>query len=452
VFRKLGPYDHGINQNAKKYNKYGNYKMKLYPLASIAIVLGVFITGCSFEECIDAITTLESCEATSDPTICDLQSEVVKTAFSFQCAMEKEKSDIFSTQSEGAACSWDWQCNYDSGFLCLSGTCSHLPIGDRCDLPSVGYNSLSGFEKQATLMALHVDSEPTAIDDFSGALFALHRVVDFVLPKFGAEKITDSMTQTCDVLPEPSIKQVHALGTLASADWVIENSQYSGLFEEGSIPALIRFSIANPVLGVSLPSFIPNLEFIPGISIKLLVDGRESGNIVAMDSLAGQGPDRNFFLKPFYNDFSHNAPASELPASKARYAKNVINQEVMKTVGIRFQETLHLIGDDSITPFHRPVHSLAEYRRDGSTVVDPNSPDYLVFRTTAEINDNSTIVDSTAEIDFREKLSAIQSGTPIFDIFAVKDGIENRIGYVRITSVPTPSIWADRQFFVQHTR
>ncbi|OUS24790.1 hypothetical protein A9Q99_23645 [Gammaproteobacteria bacterium 45_16_T64] len=426
--------------------------MKLYPLASIAIVLGVFVTGCSLEECTEAITTLANCEATSDPTVCDLQSEAVNTAFSLQCTMDKEKSDIFSTQPEDASCSWDWQCNYDSGFLCLSGTCSHLPIDDRCDLPSEEYNSLSGRQKQAALMALHVDSEPTAVNDFNGALLALHRVADFVIPKFGAEKITDSMTQTCDVLPEPSIKQVHALGSLASADWIIEDSQYSGLFEQGSIPALIRFSIANPVLGVSLPSFIPNLEFIPGISIKLLVDGRESGNIVAMDSLAGQGSDRNFFLNPFYNDFSHNAPTSEFPASKARYANNVINHEVMKTVGIRFQETLHLIGDDSTTPFHRPVHSLAEYRGDGSAVVDPNSPDYLVFRATADINDNSTVVDSTTEIDFREKLSAIQNGTPIFDIFAVEDGIENKIGYIKITSVPTPSLWADRQFFVQHTR
>ena len=418
-------------------------------LALVALALGC--NADSPDPCQEAIEILASCDEDGDPTVCASDSEAATLAFSAECSGNSDKADLFGHGAIGESCSWDWQCSFDSGLQCIDEQCNHLVDADPCALPDAEFQSKSGRDKQGQLFALHEASPSVALDDFSAALAALTRVAGMVAPH-GATKITATFTHTCDVFAEAEVKRVHALGIFAKADLVITEDRYTGLLAEGRVPALIRFSIANPVLGVSLPSFIPDLEFIPGIGIKLLVDGRPSENIVAMDSLAGQGDDHNYFLHDFSNNFSHHAPTSSLPESKERYATNVINRETMSLVGDRFSQALAFVNSGDQSPFHRPMRSLADVSANGGDVQAARSPDHLVFRASESVRSLPKVIASEREIDFRDKLRHIPTGTAVFDIIAVERGEETTIGIVELTSPLRTSQWADREFFVQHSR
>lgn len=73
---------------------------------------------------------------------------------------------------------------------------------------------------------------------------------------------------------------------------IFNNSIYSGIFKNGSSsPALIRLSMAK---------HDPD-NFILGLALKVLIDGKASQNIVAMNSWDGQGKDKNVFANPMSN-------------------------------------------------------------------------------------------------------------------------------------------------------
>ncbi len=111
---------------------------------------------------------------------------------------------------------------------------------------------------------------------------------------------------------------------------------------------LVRFSIANPVgINLNINQKSLSLEFIPGLGMKFLVDGRKSVDLLAMESLAGQGDDQNFFKYEFSPDFSAHAPAdfnTGLGQDKkdiiARYEHNPVNHHVMNLVGKRFTQVI----------------------------------------------------------------------------------------------------------------
>lgn len=70
------------------------------------------------------------------------------------------------------------------------------------------------------------------------------------------------------------------------------NSTFTGIFKAGSSsPAIIRLSVAKQD---------PD-HFLPGLALKVLIDGKASQNIIAMFSLDGQGKDKNFFANTFWN-------------------------------------------------------------------------------------------------------------------------------------------------------
>ena len=424
-------------------------------MRSVIPVLSLAVLGaCGSEEldCARAFEIISSCDHDSDPDVCGDDAPAVQLFDSGECGTLGEKGDVLGNRSLGEACTFRWQCDLGSGLTCLEGVCNRFDIEEPCALPAGDYMGLTPDQKLDVLFSLHEASPTVRLDAFGEALFALERVLDFLVRPRGAEKIVHTLTRSCDVFAEPTTKRVHALGTVAKARLVFTgDSPYTGLLAPGAIPALIRFSIANPVTGVSLPELIPDLEFIPGIGIKLFVDGRESESILAMNSLAGQGDVHNYFLHDFTNNFSAHAPRSNDPAISERYEANPVNHEVMAHVGARFHEALKMVhGGDGAVPFHRPINRLARVRVDGTDVADPVSPDWLVFRPTADVRSNQTVVNSDPTVDFREKLANLGAGDHVFEILAVTGGVEKFIGFLELDSAPRPSEWGDHELFIQH--
>lgn len=438
----------------------------MFPLVLLAPLLSACaMTDGQELDCDAARDILAGCGDGSDPAVCGDDAPAATLLSSGECTTSGGKADLLGNAGYGDACTWDWQCGFDQGLICQAGHCTHEQIESPCSLPTPDYLAMTAEQKQEALFTLHERSPavPTfghgALEDAHAALFA---VSSFVLPPNGAKSITHTFTRSCDVFAEPQTKQVHALGTVAEAHLRIDDdSPFTGLFAPGEVvPALIRFSIANPVIAplanlsdeLDFDLMPPRLlEFIPGIGIKLFVDGRQSENILAMDSLAGQGSDHNYFLHDFTNNFTAHAPDSEDPEIRARYEKNPVNHHVMCEVGKRFVEALHLVGvTDNELPFHRPVTGLARVRVDGTDVANPFSPDWLVFAPSSEVLNNPVATDSEPGVDFRDKLASLHAGTVVFDIFAVTGGIQRHIGVLELESTPSPSEWGDHNLFMQH--
>ena len=93
-------------------------------------------------------------------------------------------------------------------------------------------------------------------------------------------------------------KTIHAQGVVGKVKWEnLGGHSYTGMFR-GADTGYVRLSEAAPT-----DTKTPNLK--PGMGVKLLRDGADSANFVAMYSVDGQ-PTLNFFA----NDFSNHIPAS----------------------------------------------------------------------------------------------------------------------------------------------
>jgi len=91
-------------------------------------------------------------------------------------------------------------------------------------------------------------------------------------------------------------KTIHAQGVVSKIEWVSSgNHPYTGMFK-GADTGYIRMSIAKPE-----DTKTPNLA--PGMGVKLLRDGVDSANFVAMYGVDGQDS-----LNWFANDFSNHIP------------------------------------------------------------------------------------------------------------------------------------------------
>ena len=92
------------------------------------------------------------------------------------------------------------------------------------------------------------------------------------------------------------------MGVVGTAEWrSVGDHGYSGVFT-GSQNVIIRMSLA------SQPD-PDELKTTPGIAIKFLRDGVDSGNMVAMFSVDGQ-QSWNYFK----NNFTNHIPALDSPA------------------------------------------------------------------------------------------------------------------------------------------
>ena len=96
------------------------------------------------------------------------------------------------------------------------------------------------------------------------------------------------------------MKYIHTVGTVGQVEWRdLGGHSYSGMFS-GNSNGVVRFSLAKEPAP-------PALNTAPGMGLKLLRDGMDSANLVAMYSVNGQ-ESWNFFK----NDFTTHVPDADI--------------------------------------------------------------------------------------------------------------------------------------------
>jgi hypothetical protein len=254
---------------------------------------------------------------------------------------------------------------------------------------------------------------------------------------YGATKIASLFTECLDptfeeesdVLPDGRLKVIHTVGIIAKAEFVpISGHPYTGMLKSGNTNVLLRLSTAKAYDTSDTTPQGAFENFVPGLSLKFLVDGKPSTNQVAMYSTSGQ-PSWNFFkndLTPQFDiQYANMTFAENLVAAKFSSKTNYISTLGMKELcGIMANGTV--IDDDKI-----------------------NIPFKLIFRPSDEVK---SIMNDSFTSDYKEVVSALPIGTTIYEVYAVErpDCIESLIGEIRLTSQFTTSKFADLSLFFKH--
>ena len=231
---------------------------------------------------------------------------------------------------------------------------------------------------------------------------------------------------TLDVRP-PRTKWLHQFGTVAKAEFVPDPDPppnyegiyppFSGLFETGAI-GVVRLSLA-----------MNTRFYITGISLKLLVDGKPSQNLIMNPSLDPQDT-KNFFelgmtdRLPVAVKFPFGLPPAR-----------VFSDWWMGMIS---------------APRDQPVAHLARVKSNGDPVANPRVP-YQLFGIPAS---GDLMQDPDTTEDFRECIGRIKPDTIIYRVHAraSEDGPWIPIGSIKTTSAFVISELDDRVLSYHHTR
>jgi hypothetical protein len=216
-------------------------------------------------------------------------------------------------------------------------------------------------------------------------------------------------------------KTIHAQGNIAKISWNdLGGHPYTGMFRGGDT-GYARLSVAKPV-----DTKTPNMA--PGMGVKLLRDGVDSANFVCMFGVDGQD-DLNFFA----NDFVNHIPDPKSIALKPLEARFATATDWIQTVGLS---------------------EMASVKQDG-TAETPFFPWSLRFAPSGKYSFPSTV--SNGYTDFRTDLATIESGSVLYDVYAMDQpselgGKETKIAQIKTASAMTTSNWGDDHFYIRHER
>ena len=161
------------------------------------------------------------------------------------------------------------------------------------------------------------------------------------------------------------------------------------------------------------------------MAVKFLIDGQASLNIVVMNSLEGQGSDKNFFARNFSNKI-------DPPKSRALWLLSKIFEFARKPAN------------------DLPISHLAQQHQDGARVPRPRSPKQLVLKPSAHI---TTFIPSDSQEDLRDSLRSIPAGTVLYEVYGLNEnGRETYIGSLQTESEFISSRYGDKKLFFQHKR
>lgn len=190
---------------------------------------------------------------------------------------------------------------------------------------------------------------------------------------------------------------------------------YTGLWKTGAV-GLVRLSLADDLD-----------PYIPGVGLKLLVDGGPSANVLAIPNFAHQ-KSSDFFLR---------APTNVLPG----------------TAGLGFLGKLQIglfirIQKRAVPhPLILSLERLGAVERSGAAVEAPRSPHQIEFRP------GDVHLPADSQEDFRALLAAqVPAGTVIYRVFGRDQGGEwAYLGAVRTESAFVASAYGDKELhFVHH--
>lgn len=228
-----------------------------------------------------------------------------------------------------------------------------------------------------------------------------------------------------DIIPTGRDKLIHTVGNIAKAEFVAEkDSPYTGVFK-GSQNMYIRFSIAKKSDPTKTSAEGAYGNFVPGISMKFLVDGHPSSNLMAMYSTHGQ-PSWNFFWGDFTNSF-------RIPDDSAKDEK---------ALAAKFSSVTYWISSLG-------VKDMATYEEAGNFYENPVYPFKLIFRPTDAVKN---LFPDNFVAEYTEQLKTIPVGTVVYDVYAIDEPgcNEQKIGYIRINTELITSKWADESMFFRH--
>jgi hypothetical protein len=289
-----------------------------------------------------------------------------------------------------------------------------------------GFDKQSAAAKQAELMrrvsksgyALDKVASAAPLRDIDLAKFGLSVLDTFLLGGNIDTKriIKQTMDHVSDDMPiEHDNKLIHARGSVAAVELVAVPSKYTGLY--AGAKGLIRLSLA-----------IKPGSFTPGMGLKLFVDGKASANVLAMQTVAGQGDDTNFFA----HEFSNIIPIA--PGGPLQLLERIFKLAAEKTNML------------SVMP-------LARVSVDGTLVAAPVGPCQLYFTPTAS---TKAMISSRSSNDFRVDLAKAKSGTTLYEVSGsdkcgdASPGARIAIGTLRTTSEMIPSEYGDTALFFKH--
>lgn len=219
-------------------------------------------------------------------------------------------------------------------------------------------------------------------------------------------------------------KLIHTYGSAAKVELLIsKDSEYTGVFAPGKKIGIARFSVA---------AIDPD-NFVPGTVTKILVDGKPSINLFAMNSVDGQGKDFNFFKLPFTN-FIPN-PVS--PVKK--FLAAVFREAIDELPGGKCDRPL---GEGKL-----PLFTAALQYVNGSVEPQPKAPLVYFFQPNSALGWNG---DDTTDLRLQLAKIPVQSVLYTISVAISQTGPQEVIGKLVLKSQFVASEYEDQILFFNH--
>lgn len=221
----------------------------------------------------------------------------------------------------------------------------------------------------------------------------------------------------------------------------------TGSVGAGSSPAAagpytgVLASGARGLLRLSLGAGERDLVYMPGMGLKLFVDGQPSLDTLGLVSFAPVPKEQAELLHPA------NALTNSLPPISGKLAPAL---ELAKRYFSR-------IAKD---PLHRPIDHFGRWTKDGAAVAQPRAPHALVFRPADEARAamaaalKSNVVRGVVNAtDLRVVLLALPVGKPLYWVYAKEQGSsrETCLGALVLRSGFVSSDFGDLMLNFEHT-
>ncbi|MBL7546116.1 MAG: hypothetical protein JNL11_20015 [Bdellovibrionaceae bacterium] len=217
----------------------------------------------------------------------------------------------------------------------------------------------------------------------------------------GRQNLDPKSLEFNDFAPMGWKKLLHARGSIAKVKIVSVSTKYTGIFS-GADHALLRLSLTykpDPK-----KPWILKRPIAPGLALKVLRDGTDSGNISALVSLEGQQSDYNFFTHPMSN----------IVPIGVDFGQRKVH-EIFKRYSARPEELL--------------VQDLAAVDQHGVQAPEIIAPIQLFFIPGENFN-----FSSDEPHDVRNDFATIKANTIIYKIYALDDrSIDKEFDYRNYT-------------------
>lgn len=222
--------------------------------------------------------------------------------------------------------------------------------------------------------------------------------------------LNTTLDRESDELPLGRLKFIHTLGSCATFQFEPKANEFSGLFQSGAQGILRMGWAASPEL----------LGYIPGVSLKFLIDGKPSVNVLTGYSLDGQGSDSNFFS----HELSNRLPDPQNPL---------------------IQVLLQIFKLASRNPLYLPLDHLAERDSAGVRAEEVLYPEEIILSSPLKKQ-----FSKLGDQDLRLKLKNLKAGQVLFNVYAQTEGNRQALGQIKLTSDVVESLYCDQKLFFRH--